>query len=129
MLRTQSLLRRPIQGALYTLCRSMGLPVGVTPELAERVTVRAARYLGRLPKMQDTCLVRSLVVGCLLSDQPGVLLHLGFRPGQGDALHEGHAWVTVDGNPVISQDVPRRNDGNYVSVTTIPIIRGAADEG
>ena len=130
MLRAQFLLRMPVEQALKTLSGSRWLSKGVAPSLAEQVTVRAGRYLGQLPKVLDSCLVRSLVVGTILSDQPGVTLHIGFRPGQGDdALHEGHAWVTFNGNPVIAQDTPSRCDGDYVSVMTIPIVRGAGDEG
>jgi hypothetical protein len=63
---------------------------------AGRATARWARWFGGL----DTCLTRSLVTGSLLSGHGEVVLHLGFRPGEADDAVDGHAWITLNGEPV-----------------------------
>ncbi len=74
------------------------LPAGVAPDAAHRATLRASARAARWFGARDTCLIRALVVGALLSDRDGVRLHVGFAtPAEGGGALEGHAWVTVDG--------------------------------
>jgi hypothetical protein len=82
------------------------LPRGVDPANAWRSTVRASRRLRTYLNGLDTCLVRSLVVGTLLSDQPDVRLHIGARIAEenSDPL-QGHSWVTLD-----DRVIPDRSD-------------------
>lgn len=74
--------------------------LGAAPErvatAAARATARWERWFGGL----DTCLTRSLVLGSMLAERGEVVLHIGFRPSGGDRPVDGHAWVTLDGQPV-----------------------------
>jgi hypothetical protein len=63
---------------------------------AERATLRRRRWFDDL----DTCLTRSLVLGGMLAGSGKVVLNIGFRPDDGGKTVDGHAWVTVDGDPV-----------------------------
>jgi hypothetical protein len=63
---------------------------------AARATARWARWFGGI----DTCLTRSLAAGAMLAGSGEVVLHVGFRPGQEERIVDGHAWITVDGEPV-----------------------------
>jgi hypothetical protein len=63
---------------------------------AARATARWARWFGGI----DTCLTRSLAAGAMLAGGGEVVLHVGFRPGQEERIVDGHAWITVDGEPV-----------------------------
>jgi len=94
---------RTIARLLETLTARAGLPVGQAPARCRCAAARASRLLGGLGRL-DSCIVRSLVVAVLLSDRPGVRLHVGFgshEPGDGgQAEVVGHAWVTLDGELV-----------------------------
>ena len=72
------------------------LPRRVAPAAAGRAAERACSRLARWSSAIDTCLIRALVAGVLLSDQAEVYLHLAFgeseEPGPGV---RGHAWVSV----------------------------------
>jgi hypothetical protein len=64
---------------------------------AARAVTRWSRWCGGM----NTCLIRSLVLGGLLARGRGeVMLNIGFRPGEHESSVDGHAWVTIDGNPV-----------------------------
>jgi hypothetical protein len=63
---------------------------------AARATARWARWFGGI----DTCLTRSLAAGAMLAGRGEVVLHVGFRPGQEERMVDGHAWITVEGEPV-----------------------------
>ena len=74
----------------------------------------------------DTCLIRSLVLGGLLAGRGEVMLNIGFRPGEEQPSIDGHAWVTIDGNPVGA-------DGDlagerYTRVLTLPFLRGSGEK-
>ena len=75
-----------------------GLPLRVRPAEAARAAGRACLAVQRMAGGLNSCLTRSLVAAALLSDQEGVVLHLGFRPGGGEA--NGHAWVSMRGENV-----------------------------
>jgi hypothetical protein len=111
----------PLQSTL--LASKRGLPVGVTPEAAQRAAVRASTRAARWFGSRDTCLTRALVVAALLSDRDGVLLHVGFAAStsEGRAL-EGHAWVTSDGTVVGGPEAAMSGDGPTTDIT-IPVRR------
>lgn len=106
-----------------TLSRRRWQPSGLEPQIARCAALRASRYLARFRRKDDTCLVRALVLSSLLSDQPGVLLHIGFRSASdGGSLIAGHAWVTV-GDVDVSGDRPVRQGQLYTCAQHIPIER------
>jgi hypothetical protein len=86
-----------------------------------RATARWARWFGGF----DTCLVRSLVLGAMLADRPGVALNIGFKPGQDQLTVDGHAWVTVEGSPVGPDG--NRATGHYSRLLEVPF-RDPGDE-
>jgi hypothetical protein len=86
---------------------------------ARRASSRAAQWFGS----RNTCLIRALVVGALLSDHNGVLLHVGFAtPAEGGGALEGHAWVTVDGAVVGGRGELMSGDGPMTEIS-IPVRR------
>ncbi len=88
---------------------------------AARATARWSRWFGGF----DTCLVRSLVLGAMLADRPGVALIVGFKPGQDQLSVDGHAWVTVHGSPVGPDG--GRATGHYRRLLEVPF-RDPGDE-
>ncbi|MFZ5786943.1 MAG: lasso peptide biosynthesis protein [Acidobacteriota bacterium] len=119
----------PLPAAAARLAGMGRLPRGVAPEDAWRAAVRAGMRLARWRGALDSCLTRSLVVAALLCDRDGVAIHVGFRSGQkaildaGTALHEGHAWVSVDGAAVTPETGGDAHHGPYVEVLRIPVRR------
>ena len=106
-----------------SLASKRGLPVGVTPDAAQRAASRASTRAARWFGSRDTCLTRALVVAALLSDRDGVLLHVGFAaPMTGGGALEGHAWVTVDGDLVGGPDAAMAGDRPTTEMT-IPVRR------
>lgn len=89
-----------VNEVISTLSRLAWLPVDVSPAAAARATrsatSRAARWFGA----PDTCLLRSLVLGTLVSDRPGVSLHVQLAAATTNLGITGHAWVSVDGMTV-----------------------------
>jgi hypothetical protein len=88
---------------------------------AVRAVARWRRWFGGV----DTCLTRSLVLGSLLAGRGEVMLNIGFRPGEDEPALDGHAWVSVDGEPVGA-------DGNlarerYTRVLTVPFSRTSGE--
>jgi hypothetical protein len=84
-----------------TAASLLALPRAVQPDAAHHATVRACIRGARWLQLRDTCLVRSIVLGSLLSDNEGVQLHVGFASqGSNRRPLEGHAWVTVGGKVV-----------------------------
>ena len=77
------------------------LPRAPGTEEASQAAGRACRLLSRFAGGVNTCLTRSLVTGTMLAERGGIVLHVGFRMGQGSGMaHEGHAWITVQGEHV-----------------------------
>jgi hypothetical protein len=74
----------------------VGVDLERVARAAGRSTSRWARWFGGL----DTCLTRSLVAGSLLAGRGEVVLQVGFRPGEAEQVVDGHAWITMDGEPV-----------------------------
>lgn len=88
----------PVPQLAATLVSTGWLPLGVSLEAADRAASRASRRAARWFGSRDTCLVRSLVTGALLSDHDDVVLHVGLAgPSGPERVLEGHAWITVGG--------------------------------
>lgn len=97
------------------------LPTDVLPKEAKVAAVRAVVRMARWLDMLDTCLVRSLVVGTLLSDRDGMELHIGFRrQPAADNLLEGHAWVSCRDEIILDSE---DKDGPYRESVTISMRR------
>jgi hypothetical protein len=114
----------PLAQLVEQLTASSFLPRRVDPANAWRSTVRSSRRLKTYLNGLDTCLVRSLVVGTLLSDQPKVFLHIGARISDEnrDPL-QGHSWVSLD-ERVIPDGSDRHESGEaYREILALPLAR------
>lgn len=87
----------------------------MTPELAtERVDERVVRDVERVTRqmlqhmrpLRTTCMVRALVRCAMLRVRgiPATWV-MGVRPGADDL--EGHAWIEVEGVPIMEDEPPR----------------------
>lgn len=100
------------------------LPRRVTPAAAERATARACGRLGRWSGARDSCLVRAMVLGTLLSDRPAVVLHVGFRPGDSPtAALGGHAWITLEGSVVPGPETALLDGESVTEAFTVSLRR------
>ncbi len=103
---------------LRFLPRRVGIRSAV--RAARRACPRLRRWLGGL----DTCLVRAMVAGSMLSDREGVILHLGLLPPDADVDEAaGHAWLSVDGRIV---EVTGEDSSRYPEMHRIAMRRTAA---
>ncbi|MGV8042276.1 MAG: hypothetical protein AB2L07_20240 [Thermoanaerobaculaceae bacterium] len=94
--RAQVVAHRPLPDVIAVLVRRRGLPRAVDPAAAWAAACRGCCYRARWRGGLDTCLVRALVAGTLMSDRSDVVLHVGFRPDPGGvARADGHAWLAV----------------------------------
>ena len=97
-------------------------PVSRVNLAAARAARKWSRWFGGL----DTCLIRSLVLGGLLTGRGEVELNIGFRPGENEPAVDGHAWVTVDGFPVGADgDLVK---GRYTRVLAVPFTRDSGEK-
>ncbi len=87
-----------------------------------RATARRARWFGGL----DTCLIRSLVLGSLLADRQDVVLVIGFKPGAEEKAVDGHAWVTLAGNPVGPDGILAQDE--YSRLFEVPFVQREGHE-
>jgi hypothetical protein len=111
----------PVYTVLQRLTSRRLLPKRLTVEQARCGADRACRFVKRYRPLDDSCLVRALVLGTLLSDRRGVELHIGFRPPMdGQKFAAGHAWVSVNGINV-SEPGGILGTGDYVPAKRIPI--------
>jgi len=121
---TAQRVRKTRVDALAPLLLAAGyLPSDVEPAAATRAAARASRLLGLLGGL-DSCLVRSLVLASLLSDQPGVVVHFGFRPGDADT--EGHAWVSLNDDVLGFAEDEHSNPERYTIAHSLPLQRPGA---
>ena len=99
------------------------LPRRFDPRRARCATARACRLLNRFQTLDASCVVRSLVIGTILSDRRDVYLHIGFRPESelGKPVC-GHAWITLDGVNISDPETVGAND-DYIEAKRIPIRR------
>lgn len=92
----QGVTQSPLPEVVDRLLALKSLPCDVDPGAAWVAAIRGSRYRARWSGGLDTCLIRALVAGTLLSDRPDVMLHIGFRPDPtGIARADGHAWLAV----------------------------------
>ena len=112
--------RAPVRELTESLASRRWLPHHAAPDAVQLATLRASSRGARWFGLRDTCLVRSLVAGALLSDHDDVLLHVGFARGQ--AL-EGHAWVSVAGTVVGGPESAMAGDRPATELT-FPVVRG-----
>lgn len=74
---------------------------------ARRAALRGEIWFGWL----NSCLSKSIALLGLLGGQDGLRLHIGFRAGNnGQGLHEGHAWVSLNGELLLDDDA---ENGTY----------------
>jgi hypothetical protein len=66
------------------------------------------------------------VLGGLLAGRGEVVLNIGFRPGEEEPTLDGHAWVTVDGNPVGADGGLSKE--RYTRVLAVPFLSGSGEE-
>lgn len=100
-----------------------GAPSRLSVTEAYCATQRACRYAGKVGVAKNTCVLRALVLGALLSDHPEVFLHIGFRTSdQAGALATGHAWVSRCGANV-SDDGPSSKSDKFTEATCLKLSR------
>ena len=117
----QAIRWRPLPEVIARLETLRWLPRSADMAAARRATLRACGRLARWTGGLDTCLIRALVLGTLLADREGVVLHLGFRPGSaGTGIASGHAWLTVNGEPWLD---PQTGGAAYVESLRLPMRR------
>lgn len=116
----QRVRRQRVDEVIPTLLRAGYLPQGSDSSTAARAASRASRLLGLFGQL-DSCLIRSLVLGSLLSDRPGVLIHFGFRAGDRDT--EGHAWISLNGRVLGFSDDEHSNPERYTIARSLPLQR------
>lgn len=126
--RAQRVRTVPIHTVVQDLCSRGGGSKKLSVERLARAAARACARWQAWFGGANTCLVRSLVLGALLSDREEVVLNLGFRAGD-DSRPElaGHAWVTVGGQAAGSDGHLAEN--RYTRVLEIPFcasVRGAS---
>ena len=101
-----------------------GLPRAVGSAEAGRAAARASVRLARWTGALDSCLVRALVVGALLSDRPRVRVHIGVRK-DGDPADPllAHAWVSEAGRVISSAEISPDRGGPYAEMLAITMER------
>ncbi len=120
----QQVSTRPVDQVARRMTELSWLPRNLSPRAAGVAADRAGRWWSRLTTGRNSCLIRTLVTGAMLADRPGVVLHVGFRPSTGNGvLHDGHAWLTVDG-----RDMPEGSSATgpgepYTESLAIPLAR------
>lgn len=123
--RAQELRRgESLHKVIRRLSSKSNLPRQVEPLSALRAASRAGRVVQWLGYL-NSCLMRSLVAGMLLSDREGVVLHIGVlsRDGSGGPL-TGHAWLSLDGSVIPSPKAEKAPDGRvYRKMTSVALRR------
>ncbi len=98
--RAQSVEARPLRRVLADMAAHGGWTRQTSIERMTRATVRATSRWAKWGGGRDTCLIRSLVLGALVADRGRAVLTIGFRPGDDASTPDGHAWLTLDNQPV-----------------------------
>ena len=123
-LKAQRVRSTPIKPIVGQLLATRFLPGAAATDEAERAAVRACNLFARFAGGINTCLTRSLVAGTLLADREGVFLHVGFRTGDGrGAIHEGHAWLTMQGECISDPLDAQAQSGPFVESLRLPLRR------
>ncbi len=124
----QQVRHRPVDQVARRMTALAWLPGNVSGEAAVLAAIRAAGWWSRLTAGLDSCLVRCLAVGALLSDRPGIVLHLGFRATtETGSPHDGHAWLTMEGRDLPWAVVTVEPGEPFTEVRAIPMSRGEAN--
>jgi hypothetical protein len=98
--RAQGIRKIPVSEVVAEIARRGGGGRGYPRDRVEVAVERATGGWRRWFAGLDTCLTRSLVLGGMLAGSGDVVLNIGFRPDGGGRTVDGHAWVTLDGDPV-----------------------------
>ena len=98
--RAQSVEAKPIHRVVAEMTAYGGWSGETSIERMTRATVRATSRWAKWGGGRDTCLIRSLVLGGLVADRGRAVLTIGFRPGDDPSTPDGHAWLTLDDQPV-----------------------------
>lgn len=98
-LRAQAIKREPLASTLSAVLHAHRASANADPLACAQAAARAAALLGRFGLLGN-CIVRALITAALLAQLPKVALHIGFRDAT-VAPVDGHAWVTLDGRPVM----------------------------
>lgn len=113
-----------VPDVMERMARIRWLPRNVEPMQARCASLRASRRLSRWRGFDDTCLVRALVLGTLVGDQPDVALHFGFRPGErGVSDLNGHAWITIGGLNISEAHLSEGDTHGYTSAQRLSVRR------
>lgn len=114
----------PIEEIIEILTARKRLPRNLDDQEAVRAATRAGRRLETFGQL-NTCLIRSLVAGALLSDRDDLNLRLGVQPGEspGESI-SGHAWLTL-GNRILPnpEDALAPNGEPYLVMASFPLRR------
>ena len=100
------------------------LPNNLEAEEAVLATARAGQQLQALGLL-NTCLIRSLVAGALLSDRDNLSLHLGIQKGEGSqGQFDGHSWLTLGSQILPHPDEALAPNGEpYAIMASFPMRR------
>lgn len=124
----QQVSAEPVDLVAQRMLEQPRLPCHLPPGSAARAAGRASRWWSRLTTGLDSCLTRTLVTGVLLSDRPGVVLHVGFRPSEGrGAPHDGHAWLTLEGRELPEASTTAEPGEPYTEVRAIRLARDGGE--
>lgn len=121
-LKAQQVRKLPIPDTFSRLTRTR-LPTGLAPGHAAMLTHKACAIIGRMGFL-NTCIIKSLVLGSLLSDHENLEMRIGFKASSKPTAStpEGHAWIVLKGQNVFDQE-----EGNSLSefteVISIPLRR------
>lgn len=122
--KAQHIRSNPIHVVARGLLETRFLPTKAGTVEAELATGRAGKFVARFAKGLNSCLTRSLVAGAILAYRDGIVLHVGFRPGNGvGAAHEGHAWLTLQGEYVNDPLDGQAQNGPFVESLRLPLRR------
>lgn len=119
-LAAQEVRKTRVDSVIPKLLTAPYLPNGADPAEAARAAGRACRLLGYL-NLLNSCLTRSLVLGSLISDRPGVVIHIGFRPQETNT--GGHAWISLDEQIFGFNDEEQNNFERYTIARSLPMQR------
>jgi hypothetical protein len=114
----------PLEEVIETLLAKSRIPAGVDSQEAATAAARAGRrleFLGRL----NSCLIRTLIAGTLLSDRDDLTLRIGVQKDveRRDKVG-GHAWLTLGTQILPHPDEALTPDGEpYLVMASFPMRR------
>ncbi len=96
-----------------------GIPARTGVAEASDAVACVFRYARRLPGVWSSCIPRSIVLAALLRDCPDTSLKIGFSPLAGN--HEGHAWLSHEEEPLMTEDRELLAKRLFTEVTSLPL--------